>query len=81
MRIPKILKVSVNIGFGQARLNENQLKAAVEELTTITGQKAIVTKAKNAISNFKLRENDPVGVKVNLRRDNMYEFLDFLMMT
>jgi len=76
MRIPKILKVSVNIGFGQARLNENQLKAAVEELTTITGQKAIITRAKKAISNFKIRENDPVGIKVTLRSFKMYEFLE-----
>ena len=76
MRVPKILKVSINIGFGQAKLNENQLKAAVEELTNITGQKAVITKAKKAISNFKIRENDPVGIKVTLRSFRMYEFLD-----
>ena len=76
MRVPKILKISINIGFGQARLNENQLKAAVEELTNIAGQKAVVTKAKTAISNFKIRENDPVGIKVTLRSIKMYEFLD-----
>ena len=76
MRIPKILKVSLNIGFGQARLNENQLKAAIEELTNISGQKAVVTKSKKAISNFKIRENDPVGIKVTLRATKMYEFLD-----
>jgi|TARA_Y100000746_G_scaffold192126_1_gene172510 large subunit ribosomal protein L5 len=76
MRIPKILKISLNIGFGQARLNENQLKAAIEELTNISGQKAVVTKSKKAISNFKIRENDPVGIKVTLRATKMYEFLD-----
>ena len=76
MRIPKILKISLNIGFGQARLNENQLKAALEELTNISGQKAVITKSKKAISNFKIRENDPVGIKVTLRSTKMYEFLD-----
>ena len=76
MRIPKILKISLNIGFGQARLNENQLKAAIEELTNISGQKAVITKSKKAISNFKIRENDPVGIKVTLRSTKMYEFLD-----
>jgi len=76
MRIPKILKISLNIGFGQAKLNENQLKAAIEELSNIAGQKAVVTKAKKAISNFKIRENDPVGIKVTLRSVKMYEFLD-----
>ena len=76
MRIPKLLKISINIGFGQARLNENQLKATIEELTNIAGQKAVITKAKQAISNFKIRENDPVGIKVTLRANKMYEFLD-----
>jgi large subunit ribosomal protein L5 len=76
MRVPKLLKISLNIGFGQARMNENQLKAAVDELTNIAGQKAVVTKSKKAISNFKIRENDPVGIKVTLRNIKMYEFLD-----
>lgn len=76
MRIPKLLKISLNIGFGQARLNENQFKAAIEELTNIAGQKAVVTKSKKAISNFKIREKDPVGIKVTLRSTKMYEFLD-----
>tara|TARA_Y100001936_G_scaffold74541_1_gene73285 strand:- start:164 stop:742 length:579 start_codon:yes stop_codon:yes gene_type:complete len=76
MRVPKILKISLNMGFGQAKLNENQLKAAVEELTNIAGQKAVITKARIAISNFKIRENDPVGIKVTLRATKMYEFLD-----
>ncbi len=76
MRVPKLLKISINIGFGQAKLNDNQLKSAVEELTNIAGQKAVITKAKQAISNFKIRENDPVGIKVTLRSHKMYEFLD-----
>ena len=76
MRVPKLLKISLNIGFGQAKLNENQLKAAIEELSSISGQKAVVTKSRNAISNFKIRENDPVGIKVTLRSIKMYEFLD-----
>jgi large subunit ribosomal protein L5 len=76
MRVPKLLKISLNIGFGQAKLNENQLKAAVEELTNISGQKAVITKSRIAISNFKIRENDPVGIKVTLRGIKMYEFLD-----
>ena len=76
MRVPKISKISLNIGFGQAKLNENQLKAAVEELTNISGQKAVITKSRIAISNFKIRENDPVGIKVTLRSTKMYEFLD-----
>tara|TARA_A100001011_G_scaffold380205_1_gene447199 strand:+ start:17030 stop:17608 length:579 start_codon:yes stop_codon:yes gene_type:complete len=76
MRVPKLLKISLNIGFGQARLNENQLKAAVEELTNISGQKSVITKSRIAISNFKIRENDPVGIKVTLRGIKMYEFLD-----
>jgi large subunit ribosomal protein L5 len=76
MSIPKLLKISINIGFGQARLNDNQLKAAVEELSIIAGQKAVITRSKQAISNFKIRENDPVGIKVTLRSHKMYEFLD-----
>ena len=76
MRVPKLLKISINIGFGQARLNDNQLKATIDELSNIAGQKAVVTKSKKAISNFKIRENDPVGVKVTLRSSKMYEFLD-----
>ena len=76
MSIPKILKISINIGFGQARLNDNQLKVAVEELSIIAGQKAVITRSKQAISNFKIRENDPVGIRVTLRAYKMYEFLD-----
>ena len=76
MRIPRLSKISLNIGFGEAKLNNNHLKAVVEELTNISGQKAVITKSKKAISNFKIREHDPVGVRVTLRSTNMYEFLD-----
>jgi len=76
MRIPKLVKVVLNVGLGDAKENSNWLKSAVEELATISGQKPVITKSKKAISNFKLRANDPVGVSVTLRKDKMYEFLD-----
>tara|TARA_Y100001970_G_C14160819_1_gene818430 strand:- start:236 stop:811 length:576 start_codon:yes stop_codon:yes gene_type:complete len=76
MCIPKITKISLNIGLGDAKLNKNGLAKAVDELSIITGQKAVITKAKKAISNFKIRQGDPVGVRVTLRGVNMYEFLD-----
>ena len=76
MRLPKIKKVILNMGIGDARDNANALKSGVEELTTITGQKAVITHAKKAISNFKTREGDPVGVRVTLRKNQMYEFLE-----
>ena len=76
MRIPKLTKVVINVGIGDARENSNLLKSAVEEIGIISGQKPIITKSKSAISNFKLRVNDPVGVSVTLRRTKMYEFLD-----
>jgi len=76
MRIPKLTKVVINVGIGDARENSNLLKSAVEEIAIISGQKPIITKSKSAISNFKLRVNDPVGVSVTLRRTKMYEFLD-----
>ena len=79
MRVPKISKISINMGMGDARDNKNSLKQAIDELTNITGQKAVVTRAKKAISNFKLREGDPVGIKVTLRGNVMYEFLDRLI--
>ena len=60
MRIPKIIKISLNMGLGDAKENKNSLKQAVEELTNIAGQKAVITRSKKAISNFKLREGDPV---------------------
>ena len=76
MRIPKLAKIVLNVGIGDARENSNWIKQTVEEMSIISGQKPIITKSKRAISNFKLRINDPVGVSVTLRRDKMYEFLD-----
>jgi len=76
MRIPKIEKIVLNMGIGDAKEHKNWLSSAVEELTTVSGQKAVVTLSKKAISNFKIRESDPVGVRVTLRRIKMYEFLD-----
>ena len=76
MRIPKLIKIVLNMGIGDAKDHKNWMKQAEEEMTIISGQKPVITKAKKAISNFKLRQNDPVGIKVNLRRSNMYEFLD-----
>ena len=76
MLIPQIDKIVLNMGLGNAKLNKNTLKQAEEEMALISGQKAVVTYAKKAISNFKIREGDPVGVKVTLRSDNMYDFLD-----
>ena len=76
MGIPKLVKVVLNLGIGDAKENANWLKQAVEEISIISGQKPIVTRSKKAISNFKLRINDPVGVSVTLRKDRMFEFLD-----
>ncbi len=76
MRLPKIEKVVLNMGIGDARENAKALKSGVEELTAIAGQRAVVTHAKKAISNFKTRVGDPVGVRVTLRTSRMYEFLE-----
>ena len=76
MRVPRLTKVVLNVGMGDAKDNSNWLKSAIDELALISGQKPIITRSKKAISNFKLRANDPVGVSVTLRRDRMYEFLD-----
>ena len=78
MQIPKIDKVVVNVGCGEARDNAKVLDAVVRDLTTITGQKAIITIAKKSVANFKVREGMPVGAKVTLRGDKMWEFLDRL---
>ena len=78
-QVPRILKISLNIGIGNAREDKNALGHAINDLITITGQKAVVTKAKKAISNFKLRVGDPVGTRVTLRRWHMYEFLERLI--
>jgi len=78
MQVPKIEKVSVNIGVGEAIQNRASLDNAREELETITGQHAIITKAKKSISNFKLRTGNPIGTKTTLRGEKMYEFVDRL---
>ena len=76
MRVPRIKKIVLNMGLGDAKEHKNWLTSGVEELSTIAGQKAVVTHAKKAISNFKIREGDPVGIRVTLRSNKMYEFLD-----
>ncbi|MCH6552822.1 MAG: 50S ribosomal protein L5 [Acidobacteria bacterium] len=76
MQVPRLQKIVINMGLGEAIENIKVLDAAANELGQITGQKAIVTRARKSISNFKLRKNMPIGVCVTLRRENMYEFLD-----
>ena len=76
MRVPKVEKIVINIGMGDARDNKTSFKQAIEELTLISGQKPIINTAKKAISNFKIRAGDPVGVSVTLRKNKMYEFFD-----
>ncbi len=78
MQIPKVDKIVVNVGAGDARDNAKAIDAVVKDISTITGQKAVVTKARKSVANFKLREGMPVGVKVTLRSDMMWEFLDRL---
>ena len=79
MAVPKLEKISVNIGLGEATQNAKLMDGAVNELGQITGQKAVVTKARKSIAAFKLRENMPIGCAVTLRGDRMYEFLDRLV--
>jgi large subunit ribosomal protein L5 len=81
MQVPRIEKVVVNIGMGEAMDNPKALEAAVADLTTVTGQKPITTKARKSIANFKLREGRLIGTKVTLRGDRMWAFLDRLMNT
>lgn len=76
---PKVEKVVINVGLGEAPKNAKLLESVVQEIADITGQKPVVTRARKAISNFSLREGMPVGVKVTLRRERMYEFLDRLI--
>ena len=76
MRVPRIEKNVLNMGLGDEKEHKNWLTSGEEELSTIAGQKAVVTHAKKAISNFKIREGDPVGIRVTLRSNKMYEFLD-----
>ena len=78
MQIPRLDKIVVNCGCGEARDTSKVLEAVVSDLTTITGQKAIITKAKKSVANFKLREGMNIGAKVTLRGDRMWEFLDRL---
>lgn len=78
MQIPRLEKIVINVGCGDARDNAKVLDAVVKDVTAITGQKAVVTKAKKSVANFKLREGMPVGVKVTLRHEKMWEFLDRL---
>lgn len=78
-RVPKLKKISVNMGVGIATQNKALLDNAVKDMTIITGRKPVVTKAKKSISNFKLREGMPIGCKVTLRGEVMYEFLDRLV--
>ena len=76
MQVPKITKICINQGVGGATQDKKLVEVAMNEMTTIAGQKAVSTKARTSISNFKLREDMPIGVRVTLRGDNMYEFLD-----
>lgn len=79
MQVPKLTKIAINKGIGAAVSDKKLVDTGVEELTQITGQKAVPTIAKKSVSNFKLREGMPIGAKVTLRGDKMYEFLDRLM--
>jgi large subunit ribosomal protein L5 len=78
MQVPKVTKICINKGIGAAVADKKLVDIGVEELTTISGQKAVPTKSKKAISNFKLREDMPIGARVTLRGDRMYEFMDRL---
>lgn len=78
MQIPKFDKIVINVGCGEARDNAKVLDSVVSDLTTITGQKAIITRARKSVANFKVREGMPVGVKVTLRANKMWEFMDRL---
>jgi large subunit ribosomal protein L5 len=79
MQVPRVVKVVVNMGLGDAIENVKVIDTAAQEIGVITGQKAVVTKARKSIANFKLREGVPIGVMVTLRREHMYYFLDKLM--
>ncbi|MBR2950088.1 MAG: 50S ribosomal protein L5 [Lachnospiraceae bacterium] len=79
MEVPKLDKIVINMGVGEAKENAKALDAAVKDLETITGQKAVLTKAKNSIANFKIREGMAIGCKTTLRGDKMYDFMDRLV--
>ncbi len=79
MQVPKLDKIVVNMGVGEAKENAKTLDAAVKDLETITGQKVVVTKAKKSVANFKIREGMPIGCKITLRGERMYDFADRLI--
>jgi len=79
MEVPSIQKISINQGLGQAIVDKKMIDTGIEEMTMITGQRAVATKSKKDISNFKVRKGMPIGVRVTLRGDKMYEFLDRLV--
>ena len=79
MEVPKLDKIVINMGVGEAKENAKVLESAVSDMETIAGQKAIITKAKHSIANFKIREGQSIGCKTTLRGDKMYEFLDRLV--
>ena len=79
MQVPRVEKVTLNIGLGEAKENARAVETATADLATISGQKAVVTKAKKAIANFKIRQNMAIGAAVTLRGDRMYEFLDRML--
>ena len=79
MQVPKLDKIVLNMGIGEAKENVKILENAAKDMETITGQKPVLTKAKNSVANFKIREGMPIGCKVTLRGDKMYEFLDRLV--
>lgn len=79
MQAPRITKIVVNVGLGEATANPKAIDAAVRDISAITGQKPVVTRSKKSIAGFKLRENQPIGVMVTLRRERMWEFLDRLI--
>ena len=79
MQVPKLVKISINRGIGDAVTDKKLIDIGIAELTTVTGQQAVATIAKKSVSNFKLREGMPIGAKVTLRGDRMYEFLDRLL--
>jgi large subunit ribosomal protein L5 len=79
MQVPRVVQVTLNMGLGTAKGDKKVIERAVSDMTAIAGQKPVVTKARRSVSNFKIREGWPIGCKVNLRRERMYEFLDRLI--
>jgi large subunit ribosomal protein L5 len=79
LAVPRLTKIVINMGVGEAIADSKKVQSAAGELSAISGQKAVITKSRKSIANFKLRENQPIGCKVTLRRERMYEFLDRLI--